>query len=118
MIAQRVTETEVKVEWYDGFWQLVEVSPEDVGCIMDRIASPVEAFAVPIRTVKCRLKLFDTFFASCQPEDAFYVGRYTDGQNAVFDSRLVITYPSLSGTLRIWRRLWVHSRICSFDRLH
>lgn len=48
VVPERIAEVLVKVERDDWLRQQVEVSPEDVRSIVNSIASPVKALAVPV----------------------------------------------------------------------
>jgi len=48
VVANRVSESVVKVQRDDWFGQLVEVATKNVGGIVNRIAAPIQAFTVAI----------------------------------------------------------------------
>jgi len=76
VVLKRVAEAFVELERDDGFGQLVEVSAQDVGGIVDGIATPVEPLAVAIRRVKSNAQFFDALLGSTQTEDALDIGSY------------------------------------------
>lgn len=57
----------------DGFWKIIEVSPKNVGRIMDGIASPVQTLSVSRRGIKRGPELLYSLLGASQPEDAFYI---------------------------------------------
>jgi hypothetical protein len=73
--SQRISEAVVEIEGYYGLGQLVEVSPQDVGSVVDCVSRPVQAFAIAVRRVKDLLQLLDALLRSAQAEYAFDVGR-------------------------------------------
>jgi hypothetical protein len=62
MVPKRVAKSLVEFEWYYRLRELVEVSSEDVGCIMYGVASPVQPFAIPVRRIECFSQLLDALF--------------------------------------------------------
>lgn len=59
VVAQWLSEAVVVVERNDGLWEMVEVPTEDVGCIVDCIACPVQTLAVARWGVERDLQLLD-----------------------------------------------------------
>jgi hypothetical protein len=53
------SESLVEIEGHDGFRQLIEVSSQDVGSVVDSVASPIEALAISIGRVEGCLEVFD-----------------------------------------------------------
>lgn len=61
MTSERISATFIEGEGNDRLWQLIEISTQDVGCIVDSVPCPVKSFAIAIGRVKQRLELLDTF---------------------------------------------------------
>jgi hypothetical protein len=76
VVLKRVAEAFVELEWDDGLGQLVEVSTQDVGGVVDRVATPVETLAVAIGRVKGIAQFLDALLGSTQTEDALDIGSY------------------------------------------
>ena len=120
MISQRVSKAVVEPEWYYRLGKLVEVSPQYVGCVVDREACPVQTLAISIRRIKSYLELLDALFAACQAEYAFDISSYTRCQNCLSIHATIVseTHLSLSRTHRILQPLSERSRRCSFVLHH
>lgn len=78
--AEGLAEGIVVLEGYYRLGQLVEVSAEDVGCIMHGVARPVQALPPLRRSVERRLELLDAFLGAREAEDALDVRGCICGQ--------------------------------------
>lgn len=65
MMPQWIAESVVEIEGDNGLWELVEIASQDVGSIMDSIASPIETLTIALRRVESSLQLFDTTLCTC-----------------------------------------------------
>lgn len=52
MTSKRISATFIEGEGDDRLWQPIQISPQDVGCIVDGVPCPVKSFAIAIRRVK------------------------------------------------------------------
>jgi hypothetical protein len=52
VVSERIAESIVEFERYDGFGQLIEISSQNVCRIMYSVACPIQAFAISIWRVK------------------------------------------------------------------
>lgn len=55
MTSERISATFVEGEGDDRLWQLIQIPPQDIGCIVDSVSRPVKSFAIAIRRVKKHL---------------------------------------------------------------
>lgn len=69
-------EAVVELERHDGLRELIQVSAEDIGGIVDSIAGPVQTFSVAFGGVKDLLQVLDAFGGAADAEDALDVGGY------------------------------------------
>lgn len=76
VILKRVTEAFVELERDDGFGQLVEVPAQNVGSVVDRVATPVETLSIAVGRVECNTQFLDALLGSTEAEDALYIGSY------------------------------------------
>jgi len=108
--AQRGSESIVEIEGYDGFGQLIEVSAQDVRCIVDGVTGPVQAFAVFLGSVETSLKVFDALGRAAESEDAFNISCWGCASvHGMVISGKGATYLSLSGRHRILQPRWGHN---------
>lgn len=56
---QGLSESLVKLQGDNWFWELVKVASKDICSIVDRISSPIQAFPISLGRVKNLLKVFD-----------------------------------------------------------
>jgi hypothetical protein len=76
MITQRLPKTLVEIQWDYWFGKLIEITSQNVGGIMDGIASPVQPFAVTIWRIKNLLQVLDALRGATEPEDTLNIGSY------------------------------------------
>jgi hypothetical protein len=74
--AKGLAEALVEFQGNDGFGQLVQVSTEDVGGIMNGVSGPIQALSVTFGGVKNLLEILDTLGGSIESENALDIGRY------------------------------------------
>lgn len=60
MTSERISATIIEGERDDRLWQLIQISPQDIGCVVDSVPCPVQPLAITIRRVKEHLQLIDT----------------------------------------------------------
>lgn len=58
-MAERVPKSVVEVQRYNGLGELVKISTEDVGCVMNSVSGPVQTFAITVGRVENFLEIFD-----------------------------------------------------------
>lgn len=76
VVLERVAEAFVELERDDRFGQLVEVPTQDVGGIVDGVATPVEPLSVAIGRVKGNAQFLDALLGATETEDALDVSSY------------------------------------------
>ena len=74
--AQWLTETFVEFKRDDGFWQLVQVSAQDIGGIMDGVSGPIQSLSISLGRVKDLLEVLYTFCGSIESKDTFDIRSY------------------------------------------
>lgn len=95
MVLQRVAEALVEFQRDDRFGELVEISSQNVGRVVDCIPSPVETFAISIRRVEGDLQFFDALLAASKTEYTLNIGSYIrSGCAGTRNVYVVVTYPS------------------------
>lgn len=71
--AQWISELFVVLQWYNGFWKLVQISPQDIGCVVYCVTCPVQSLAITLGRIEDVLKIFDTFGGTAQTKDTFNI---------------------------------------------
>ena len=69
VVSKRFSEALIEFKWNDGLRELIEVSAQNVRCIVHSVAGPVQAFTVAVGRVKRDLELLDALLAPSQPKN-------------------------------------------------
>jgi hypothetical protein len=71
---QRVSKLLIQIQGHHRLGQVVEISSEYVGGIVNSVTIPDESFSVPIRRIEQSLELFDALFGATQTKNTFRAG--------------------------------------------
>ena len=80
MVAQRLSERIIVLQGDDGLGELVEVPSENIGSVVDGVASPVQTLSPARGRVEGHLELFYSFLRARQAEYALDIGRWSQSQ--------------------------------------
>jgi hypothetical protein len=72
--AQRIAETFVELQGYDGLGQLVQVSAKYVGGIVNSIPGPIQSFSISLGGVKDLLEILNALGRSIESKNTFHIG--------------------------------------------
>jgi hypothetical protein len=61
MVAYGLSKAVVVAQRNNGLWQVVEISAQDIGCIMHSVACPVQTLAISWWGIERNLEFFDSF---------------------------------------------------------
>lgn len=74
VISEGLSEALVEIERYNWLWQLVEISAENIGSVVNSVSCPVESFTIAFWRVESILKFFDSALCTGESEYSLDVG--------------------------------------------